>query len=113
MGGPTYPAAHVVAQRIQSRLEPLADRFLISGYAPKPDAAIIEDVISAAFWASLRHEEGKTPSISLAFVPPEQVSRPLTFATRLPLHPEMLVRLGPAVERPGIHLGVWNYDGSL
>src|SRR5678815_125293 len=113
MGGPTYPAARTVAERIQSRLSALATKFQEPGYAPKPDAAVIEDVISAAFWASLRHEEGRAPSISLAFVPPDQVVRPLIFDNRLPLDPDVLVRLAPAVERPGIHLGVWAYDGQL
>lgn len=113
MSGPTYPAARLVAERIQSRMSAFATKFQEPGYAPKPNASVIEDVISAAFWASLRHEEGRAPSISLAFVSPEQVVRPLIFDTRLPLEPEVLVRLAPAVERPGIHLGVWAYDGHL
>jgi hypothetical protein len=103
----------MVAERIQSRLSALETKFQEPGYAPKPDASVIEEVISAAFWASLRHEEGRAPSISLAFVPPEQVVRPLIFDNRLSLDPETLVRLAPAVERPGIHLGVWAYDGHL
>ena len=113
MSGPTYPAARAVAARIQSRLDANAAGFQYPGYAPRPEAQVIEEVITAAFWASLRREEGKAPTISLAFVPPEQVSRPLTFATQLPLDPEVLARLAPAVERPGIHLGVWPYDGQL
>src|SRR5688572_6207668 len=113
MGGPTYPAAGVVAERIHSRLDADAAKFQQPGYAPRPDASVIEEVISAAFWASLRREEGKVPTISLAFVPPEQVVRPLTFSTRLPLDPNVLVRLAPAVERPGIHIGVWAYDNQL
>ena len=113
MGAPTYPAARIVAGRIQSRLDTFAAKFQEPGYAPKPDAAVIEEVISAAFWASLRREEGRPPSISLAFVAPEQVSRPLVFDNRFPLEPDVLVRLAPAVERPGIHLGVWPYSGQL
>lgn len=111
--GPTYPAARAVAERIQPRLDANSAKFLQSGYGPKPDARVIEDVITAAFWASLRREEGKAPTISLAFVPPEQVDRPLTFAARLPLDPDVLARLAPAVERPGIHLGVWLYEDQL
>lgn len=102
----------MVAERIQLRLSADTTKFQ-PGYAPKPDAAVIEEVVSAAFWASLRREEGKGPTISLAFVPPEQVLRPLIFSNRLPLEPDVLVRLGPAVERPGIHLGVWAYDNQL
>ncbi len=75
--------------------------------APQPDASVIETIIDATFWASLRREEGRSPKISLAFFPHEQVPQPLIFERPLPLAPAILTKLGPAVERPGIHLGVW------
>src|SRR5580765_6124567 len=78
--------------------------------APQPDAASIETIIDAAFWASLRREEGITPKISLAFVPPHLAGQPLTFGSPLALYPAGLAKLAPAVERPGIHLGVWRED---
>jgi hypothetical protein len=78
-----------------------------------PDTAAIEAIIEAAFWASLRREEGYIPRISLAFVAPESVQWPLKFERRLPLSAEPLTRLAPAVERPGIHLGVWHEGGQL
>ncbi|MFB3815997.1 MAG: putative sensor domain DACNV-containing protein, partial [Terriglobales bacterium] len=37
----------------------------------------------------------------------------LTLEQSLPLAPEPLTRLAPAVERPGIHLGVWRENGEL
>lgn len=49
----------------------------------------------------------------MAYLPPELAVRPLRFATPLPLGPRALARLAPAVERPGIHLGVWRQDGKL
>jgi hypothetical protein len=52
------------------------------------------------------------PRISLAFVAPEMVVGPLMFERRLPLAAQPLTRLAPAVERPGIHLGVWRDDGQ-
>jgi len=113
MGTPTYPAARIVAERIQQRLSAKTAQFQLPGYAPKPDATVIEEVISAAFWASLRREEGRVTTISLAFAPPELVTRPLLFSTLLPLEPNVLARLAPAVERPGIHIGVWTYDNQL
>src|SRR5687767_6430491 len=113
MTEPSYPAARSVAEWIEKRLAVSTIAFQHPDDAPRPDGAVIEEVISAAFWASLRREEGKVPKISIAFVPPEQVLRPLLFETRLPLDPNVLVRLAPAVERPGIHLGVWRYDGRL
>ncbi|MGA2115762.1 MAG: putative sensor domain DACNV-containing protein [Bryobacteraceae bacterium] len=78
--------------------------------APAPGIAAIEAIIDAAFWASLRREEGYMPRISLALVAPETVKGPLMFERRLPLLAQPLTRLAPAVERPGIHLGVWR-DG--
>jgi hypothetical protein len=75
--------------------------------APLPPAETIEAVIDAAFWASLRREEGYLPRISLAFLSPEDAVDPLILGRPLPLSPAVLTRVAPAVERPGIHLGVW------
>jgi hypothetical protein len=74
---------------------------------PPADADAIEAMIDAGFWASLQREEGYSPEISLAFLPPERAARPLLLSAPLPLGPRALARLAPAVERPGIHLGVW------
>ena len=70
-----------------------------------PESALVR-LLDAAFWASLRREEGFTPTISLAYLAPEESPSPILFDRRLPLEPESLARLAPAVERPGIHLGV-------
>jgi hypothetical protein len=108
--GPAYPAARKVADAVVERFTRRAEAARAAGkdgLAPMPDAAAVEAVIDAAFWASLRREEGKPPKISLAFLPPEQADPPLRFARMLPLTPGALAKLAPAVERPGIHLGVW------
>ncbi len=81
--------------------------------ASAPDARTVEAIIDAAFWASLRREESYSPKISIAYLAPEQASQPLTFEQLLPFTPSTLTHLAPAVERPGIHLGVWNRDGEL
>jgi hypothetical protein len=114
MKGPAYPAARKVAETVAghfARRGEAARARAHDGLAPVPDAATVEAVIDAAFWASLRREEGYSPKISLAFLPPAQADPPLTFARTLPLDPAALARLAPAVERPGIHLGVWRCDG--
>ncbi len=80
---------------------------------PEPDARDIEAIIDTAFWASLRREEGVTPTISLALLPPSEAGQALTFSTPLALRPAALAKLAPAVERPGIHLGVWRQNGEL
>jgi hypothetical protein len=107
MAEPGYPAARSVAPRIQAHF---AKHRAGSGAAtllPVPQAEAIEAIIDAAFWASLRREEGYVPKISLALVSAEEAPHPLRFERPLPLSPGALVRVAPAVERPGIHLGVW------
>src|SRR5258705_1434228 len=79
--------------------------------ALSPDASAIVAMVDAAFWVSLRRQEGRPSLISLAFVPPERAGRSLRLATSLSIAPESLAHLAPAVERPGIHLGVWR-DGD-
>jgi hypothetical protein len=98
-----YFSRHLAAARHQGQQE----------LASEPNARDIEAIIDAAFWASLRREEGFSPKISLALLPPEQVSQPLTFEHPLTFTPHTLSKLAPAVERPGIHLGVWRNDGEL
>jgi hypothetical protein len=110
-----YPAARTVAATVQAyfaRQLAAASRHGPKKLAPQPDASAIETIIDAAFWASLRREEGYSPKISLAFLPPEQAGEPLRFERQLPLTPQVLTRLAPAVERPGIHLGVWRTGGE-
>ncbi len=111
---PAYPAARAAAGRIHAHFArhlaaPLLRRD--EAAAAVPDTAAIEAIIEAAFWASLRREEGYMPRISLAFVAPGAVRQPLMFERPLPLAAQPLTRLSPAVERPGIHLGVWR-DGA-
>jgi hypothetical protein len=107
---PAYPAARLAAARIHSHLERHHSTLSLQPgrtTAEVPDRLAIEAIIEAAFWASLRREEGYTPRISLAFVAPEAVKGPLQFERPLPLAAQPLTRLAPAVERPAIHLGVW------
>ena len=112
MTQPAYPAARAAAARIHAHFERhLATAPQAKIRAVVPDARTIEAMIETAFWASLRREEGLIPRISLAFVAPEAVDWPLIFQRQLPLGAQPLTRLGPAVERPGIHLGVWR-DGE-
>jgi DNA integrity scanning protein DisA with diadenylate cyclase activity len=112
MTGPAYPPARAVAAKIQEHFAtlPTLDGIVVGA---APDSVVIEEMINAAFWASLRREEGYVPTISLAFLPPEHSERPMIFQTPIALIPEALVRLAPAVERPGIHLGVWHQGTDL
>jgi hypothetical protein len=115
MTGPRYPAARSIASRLEDHFarNAAAARSRLSAEAPAADAAAIERLVDAAFWASLQREEGYPPEISLALLPPAGVPRPLMLATPLPLDPRTLARLAPAVQRPGIHLGVWREQDAL
>lgn len=111
---PASAIAHTVEEHFRRHLE-LARR---QGAGAKvtaniPDAGTIERITNAAFWASLRREEGRAPKISLAYLPPEAAGTALFVERPLPLDPGTLTRLAPAVERPGIHLGVWPQNGEL
>src|SRR5438034_7813902 len=115
MTTPVYPAAQVVAATVEDHFAShiaAARQKEWQPLAPAPDARSIETIIDAAFWASLRREEGYSPKISLAFLPPEESTEPLTFERPLPFTPSNLTRLAPAVERPGIHLGIWPGNGE-
>ena len=83
-----------------------------SNVADVPDVDAIETIVDVAFWTSLRREEGYAPKISLALVPPDGASQPLRFERPLTLTTTALARVAPAVERPGIHLGVWRAGGD-
>jgi hypothetical protein len=103
-----YPAARIVSPKVHAyftrqRAEPGAGNGRV---ATLPDTGVIQAIVDAAFWASLRREEGFIPRISLAFVSPEETKSAMLFERPLPLDPGVLTKVAPAVERPGIHLGV-------
>jgi hypothetical protein len=112
----TYSGARLAAPRLVAHFARHIEKALADGRgqtAAVPDEAALESIIDAAFWASLRREEGYVPTISMAYLPPDQSSRPLLFASALSLSPSALAHVAPAVERPGIHLGVWRSNGEL
>ena len=117
MSGPSYSVAASVAGRIREHLrvhrESELDTADLPDAAPLPDLDVITAMIDAAFWTSLRREEGTLPKISLALVPPTAGVQPLLFAHAIPLDAATLAKLAPAVERSGIHLGAWPVDGRL
>jgi hypothetical protein len=111
-----YAVARLVAPRIHahfSSYQQLDRRPGTVAVDTVPDEAAIEAMIDTAFWASLRREEAYVPKISLAFLSPADTDHPLVLERPLPLDPAVLTRVSPAVERPGIHLGVAYLDGEL
>src|SRR5687767_6030086 len=112
MTEPAYAVARIVASAVAEHLQ--LHRAALPPVDPAqpplellPGARQIELLVDAAFWASVRREEGYIPKISLAFLRPVPEVCPLQFQRPLPLDPGSLTHLAAAVERPGIHLGVW------
>lgn len=72
MSGPAYPTARVVAPKVQTHfiLHMKSEGGTDASPDGLPDAAAIETIIDAAFWASLRQEEKYVPRLSLALVGP-------------------------------------------
>lgn len=111
-----YASARTVSPLLHAYFASHREKGLQVGGQPLarlPDPQDIEAVIDAAFWASLRREEGYVTRISLALLSPEESENPILFERPLPLEPGVLTRIAPAVERPGIHLGVSRSEGEL
>jgi hypothetical protein len=112
----SYPAAKLVAPTIHTHFASHLAAARTRGREPVaalPSADVIERMINATFWASLRREEGYVPKISMAFLPPEQTEHPMLLERPLPLAANALTKVAAIVEHAGIHLGVWNVNGEL
>jgi hypothetical protein len=111
-----YAAARAVAPAIHAHLRhhlQLAAERHERNLSSLPSEETLAAMVDVAFWASLRREEGYLPRISLAAVTPGETPHPLHFDRPLPLDAAVLTRVAPAVERPGVHLAVADYDGQL
>jgi hypothetical protein len=112
----TYPAARLVAPKVHAHFTTHLRAAKARGdvvVAAPPDLDVIEQVINAAFWASLRREEGYVPKISIAYLPPEHGDSPLLLERPFPLTSAALTKIAPVVERAGIHLGMWRHNDEL
>ena len=110
----TYAAAGAVAPSVLAHLTLHVDAARKrgeSGFGLIPDTRAIARMIDAAFWASLRREEGMQPKISLAFLTRDEAVYPLVLERPIPVEPAALTRLSAVVERRGVHLGV-SYHGD-
>lgn len=110
---PTYLAAKMVSSEIK---EHFGKQYESSKQDHEhvsliPETYVIEAIIDTAFWASLRHEEGYVPKISVAYLPPKEGEHNLILRYPHRLTPHHLVKLSPAVIEAGIHLGIW-HDGD-
>ncbi len=109
----SYQAAKIVSTVVEEHFAHLLSHASDNGeveIAPLPPARVIEAIIDVAFWASLRKEEGYSPKISLAFLPPEMAQNSIRFKKPLELNPNILTKIAPGMAGVGIYLGVW-HDG--
>ena len=115
-GESTYKAAAAVADTVVNIFTEHLEQAIAKGetdMASVPSAYHVEQILDTAFWSSLRREEGNSPKVSIAFLSPEQAGLPLRFEHKLTFSPNVLTKLGPGVERPGVHLGVWFDEDGL
>jgi hypothetical protein len=108
-----YTAARIAAPRIESYFNDHADAFGVIDRSVLADRDTIERIVDAAFWTSLRREEGFVARISVTYVAPAGAQDAVAFERPLSLTPESLARIAPAVERPGVHLAVYEVGGDL
>ncbi len=109
----TYAAARAVAPRIAAYFSGHAEAFGAVSPDVLADPETIERIVDAAFWTSLRREEGYVARISVAYLSPDRAEDAIAFERPLYLTPESLARIAPAVERPGIHLAAFHVHGEL
>ena len=110
---PTYAPAQSAAARIHRHLAKHSVVPDSGRIATLPDLPTLAALIDAAFWTSLRREEGYVSRVSLSFVTPEEVNDAVAFATPHSLEPKHLTKLAAAVERSGLHLGVCYHNSEL
>jgi hypothetical protein len=112
----SYPTAKLVAPTVHEHFAKHLEAFRARGRTPiaaLPPSDVIERMINATFWASLRREEGYIPKISMAFMPPGHTEHPMMLERPVALAPAALTKIAAIVEHAGIHLGVWMIDGEL
>ncbi len=105
----THEAHEAIARKLHEYFRLRLDDALRAGrenLAPVPSAAAIHAMIEAAFWTSLRREEGYPPQVSLAFLGKRRDCLPIVLGRPLRLTAEALARVSPAVVARGMHLGV-------
>lgn len=116
MSQDAYPAARIAAPLMHAYFARHIEGLDLSDgepVAPVPDTGVIEEMINATFWASLRREEGYFPTISVAYLSPDHAPDAMRFERPLPLTPGGMAKIAPVVERAGIHFGVWHGDDGL
>ena len=94
------PISSATIARLAETLEAVAREVRASipdAIPPLPTTDQLSGLLATAFWASLKHEEGRPLAFSLAIVPFERAGAAVSFTTPLDLNVDAIVRLAPAL----------------
>jgi hypothetical protein len=75
--------------------------------------AQLRELVETAFWASLKHEEGRFHEFSLALVQPEAPNVPFVFEQPVELNPHELAKMAPALNPQDYYVGVWTSETGV
>ena len=93
----TLPNESSIVSRLLDSIEALEARLPHEKHPDEPSEAELALLLSTAFWVSLQQEEGRSVRPALALLPPDTASNAFVFQNPLPLTPEALAKLGPAI----------------
>jgi hypothetical protein len=109
----TLPDESAIVTRLLAGIESLQARLPHDTHPDMPSEAELGLLLSAAFWVSLQQEEGRSVRPALALLPPETAGNAFVFKDPLPLTPEALGKLGPAIPHNRRAVGVSRVAGGL
>ena len=66
----------------------------------------LSTLINVSFWASFKKEEGRSVTIAVKYVPPDEAYRPFLLKNALPYTEENILRMSPVLQGSHVDLGV-------
>ena len=109
----TLPDQSSIVARLLAGIESLQARLPHETHPDMPSEGELALLLSAAFWVSLQQEEGRAVRPALALLPAATAGNAFVFRNPLPLTPEALGKLGPAIPHNRRAVGVSRVAGGL
>jgi len=66
----------------------------------------LSTLMNVSFWASFKKEEGRSVTIAVKYVPPDEAYRPFLLKNALPYNDENILRMSPVLQGSHVDLGV-------
>ena len=66
----------------------------------------LSTLMNVSFWASFKKEEGRSVTIAVKYVPPDEAYRPFLLKNALPYTEENILRMSPVLQGSHVDLGV-------